>query len=194
MFAQRRYPSHLHSPIVLVRKNFVDLWRTRRRPFQDPRCGMARVAYHRGAPDLQHDDHQFAGAERLADHSRPQGDPLESTGVYWRPVLNVLEEGRTISNGQSKGGQFSSDCIFRGWLLSSPPNWWGAQRSQVQGCGGHEPMSLTKVVLWCALLGCVAADGCTFDLFGCNGEVAVSARPGGRLPRPAGMASGGPKQ
>jgi hypothetical protein len=28
MFAQRRYPSHLHSPIVLVRKNPVDLWRS----------------------------------------------------------------------------------------------------------------------------------------------------------------------
>jgi len=27
MFAQRRYPSHLHSPIVLVRQNLVDLWR-----------------------------------------------------------------------------------------------------------------------------------------------------------------------
>jgi len=27
MFAQRRYPSHLQSPIVLVRKNLVDLWR-----------------------------------------------------------------------------------------------------------------------------------------------------------------------
>src|SRR5437588_11381538 len=33
MFAQRRYPSHLHSPIVLVRKNLVDLWRN---PVGDP--------------------------------------------------------------------------------------------------------------------------------------------------------------
>ena len=55
-----------------------------------------KVAYHRVAPDLQHDDRQFAGAERLADHPQPQGDPLESTSVSWRPVFNVLEEGRTI--------------------------------------------------------------------------------------------------
>ena len=47
MFAQRRYPSHLHSPIVLVRKNLVDLWRN---PVGDP-FKIRDVAWQ-GSPDI----------------------------------------------------------------------------------------------------------------------------------------------
>ena len=121
MFAQRRYPSHPHSPIVLVRKNLVDLWRTRRRdPFKIRDVAWRGMARSRTIAWLRTFSTMTANLLALSD---------------WLTTLNLKE---IPSKAQAcLGGRCSTS-----WKRVGPSCW--SIRSASSTCRVARPTSKTR--------------------------------------------------
>lgn len=125
MFAQRRYPSHLLSPVVLVRKDLVKLWR---RPNVVLRVSGQRQRGRRRRCRWR--------ADRLGD-PLPPGDPANYSSrrvpvkaVPIRPdedrALEALTDGEVDRPGSTRGRGDRRDLaslrvmVSVRWPLASP--------------------------------------------------------------------------